>query len=314
MNNNKKEVETPEEENENKTKTIELTGNGANTITDKNNTPAANNLTKKRNNSNLGNNLTKRKNNFNNQNKGLNAMNNTLMNNIPSNNMNKEDNKEKMPNNQENNKPNSINNILNNENTKEANKSEEDDENENTGEDEDDYTEKENAMEEDEEDEEDEEAAEDDDDNITESKVDDTFEMTNKLKENNTNKNKNKMEVLNKLAMNLLNHQIVLKLFHFQTKLYGAHKASDTYLEKFSNTMDKFLEIAQGIYGKITIKKYMLKGSSHTDENITKHLDGMINLLRYNINDVLENYTDLINIRDELVGDLEQLKYLLSFQ
>jgi hypothetical protein len=78
--------------------------------------------------------------------------------------------------------------------------------------------------------------------------------------------------------------------------------------------MDKFLEIAQGIYGKITIKKYMLKGSSHTDENITKHLDGMINLLRYNINDVLENYTDLINIRDELVGDLEQLKYLLSFQ
>lgn len=125
---------------------------------------------------------------------------------------------------------------------------------------------------------------------------------------------KNQMINLNKLTMNLLNHQIVLKLFHFQTELYGAHKASDAYLEKFAQTMDKFLEIAQGIYGKITLKKYTLTGSSHSDENIIKHIDGMITLLREKIDDVLGEYTDLINIRDELVGDAEQLKYLLSFK
>jgi len=127
-------------------------------------------------------------------------------------------------------------------------------------------------------------------------------------------KDKNVMVNLNKLTMNLLNHQIVLKLFHFQTELYGAHKASDGYLEKFAQTMDKFLEIAQGIYGKITLKKYTLTGSSHSDENIIKHIDGMITLLREKIDDVLGEYTDLINIRDELVGDAEQLKYLLSFK
>jgi hypothetical protein len=131
---------------------------------------------------------------------------------------------------------------------------------------------------------------------------------------NNKNIDKNKMINLNKLTMNLLNHQIILKLYHFQTKLYGSHKASDAYLEKFAQTMDKFLEIAQGIYGKITLKKYTLTGSSHTDENIIKHIDGMITLLRENIDDVLEDYTDLINIRDELVGDAEQLKYLLTFK
>lgn len=125
---------------------------------------------------------------------------------------------------------------------------------------------------------------------------------------------KNQMINLNKLTMNLLNHQIVLKLFHFQTELYGAHKASDAYLEKFAQTMDKFLEIAQGIYGKITLKKYTLSGSSHSDENIIKHIDGMITLLREKIDDVLGEYTDLINIRDELVGDAEQLKYLLTFK
>ena len=125
---------------------------------------------------------------------------------------------------------------------------------------------------------------------------------------------KNIMRSLNKVAMNLLNHQIVMKLFHFQTELYGAHKASDAYLEKFANTMDKFLEIAQGIYGRLTIKKFKLEGSSHTDENIMKHIEGIITLLRTRIDDVLDNYTDLINVRDELVGDAEQLKYLLSFK
>jgi hypothetical protein len=125
---------------------------------------------------------------------------------------------------------------------------------------------------------------------------------------------KNIMRSLNKVAMNLLNHQIVMKLFHFQTELYGAHKASDSYLEKFAATMDKFLEIAQGIYGRLTIKKFKLEGSSHTDENIMKHIEGIITLLRTRIDDVLDNYTDLINVRDELVGDAEQLKYLLSFK
>lgn len=128
------------------------------------------------------------------------------------------------------------------------------------------------------------------------------------------NNDKAKMRSLNNVAMNLFNHQVVMKLFHFQTELYGAHKASDAYLEKFAGTMDKFLEIAQGIYGRITIKKYTLSGSSHTDANIVKHLEGIITLLREKIDDLLDNYTDLVNIRDELVGDAEQLKYLLSFK
>jgi len=131
---------------------------------------------------------------------------------------------------------------------------------------------------------------------------------------NSNSGDKTVMRSLNKVAMNLLNHQIIMKLFHFQTELYGAHKASDAYLEKFATTMDKFLEIAQGIYGRLTIKKFKLEGSSHTDENIMKHIEGIIMLLRTGIDDVLDKYTDLINIRDELVGDAEQLKYLLSFK
>lgn len=53
---------------------------------------------------------------------------------------------------------------------------------------------------------------------------------------NANSENKNVMSSLNNVAINLLNHQIIMKLFHFQTELYGAHKASDTYLEKFAIT------------------------------------------------------------------------------
>jgi len=147
--------------------------------------------------------------------------------------------------------------------------------------------------------------------------VDENITKENKKENNSKLENttsKELMNSLNKLTMTLLNHQVVMKLFHFQTEQYGAHKASDSYGEKFASTMDKFLEIAQGIYGKITLKKFSLTGSSHTDENIVKHLEGIIILLRSKIDDILGEYTQLINIRDELVGDVEQLKYLLTFK
>ena len=148
----------------------------------------------------------------------------------------------------------------------------------------------------------------------TTTNVESQTEGETSTKNANANTNSEKRTSINRLVMNLLNHQIVLKLFHFQTEHYGAHKASDAYLEKYANTMDKFLEVAQGIYGKVTLKKYTLSGSSHTDENIVKHLNGIITYMREKIDDVLDEYTELINIRDELVGDAEQLKYLLTFK
>ena len=63
---------------------------------------------------------------------------------------------------------------------------------------------------------------------------------------------------------------------------------------------------------KITLKKYTLTGSSHTNDNIIKHIEGMIALLRDKIDDVLNNNSDLINIRDEMMGSLHQLLYLFT--
>lgn len=108
-------------------------------------------------------------------------------------------------------------------------------------------------------------------------------------------------------------HYIQLKMFHFQTTKYGAHKASDTYLDKFTDTYDKFMEVAQGKFGKLSINELNIeKFKVVTDDTIFNELKRFIILLE-SLNDSLNTHTDLLNIRDEMLGNVNQLKYLLTF-
>jgi hypothetical protein len=125
--------------------------------------------------------------------------------------------------------------------------------------------------------------------------------------------NKKQLDTLNQISINMFNHYVSMKLYHFQTELYSAHKTSDTYIEKYLGLMDRFMEVAQGIYGKVNLKKYDIKGSSHTDDNIVNHINGFIKYINTGMKDVLDDNTDLLTIRDELLSEANQLKYLLTF-
>lgn len=107
-------------------------------------------------------------------------------------------------------------------------------------------------------------------------------------------------------------HQLQLKMYHFQTKKYGAHKTIDAYLEKFENNLDKFMETAQGIFGKLETNFINLNIKTATDNNIISELDKFIKILKM-FDDKLKSHTDLLNIRDEILADIDQLKYLLTF-
>lgn len=109
------------------------------------------------------------------------------------------------------------------------------------------------------------------------------------------------------------NHQLQMKMYHFQTLEYGAHKAVDSYLSKFTDNLDKFMEVAQGIFGKFKIKYLDIKFETLNDQNIVENLNKFINILR-NCDQFINTYTELTNIRDEMVGDINQLKYLLTFK
>lgn len=106
-------------------------------------------------------------------------------------------------------------------------------------------------------------------------------------------------------------HKIKIKMLHFQTKNYGTHKALDAYLTEFNNKFDRFMEVAQGNVNKLTNTNIKIDVKMLSDDTIIDYLSYFITHL--NTIDSLTSHNGLRAIRDELVADADQLKYLLTF-
>lgn len=119
-------------------------------------------------------------------------------------------------------------------------------------------------------------------------------------------------EIMELLLIVCFKHQIQLKMFHFQTKKYGAHKASDKYLDDFNTLFDKLMEVTQGIFGKVTTTNININCEMLTDDNINEYLNKFVKTIR-ELDNPLSKYSELLNIRDEIIANANQLKYLLTF-
>tara|TARA_R110001632_G_scaffold82498_1_gene183132 strand:+ start:84 stop:440 length:357 start_codon:yes stop_codon:yes gene_type:complete len=106
-------------------------------------------------------------------------------------------------------------------------------------------------------------------------------------------------------------HQIAMKMFHFQTKIYSHHIVVDTYLTKYEQNFDKFMEIAQSD-ARLKIKEISLKINLSNDKNIDSHLNKILIFLR-NIKIENELSLELATIRDDMIGEIQRLKYLMNF-
>ena len=124
----------------------------------------------------------------------------------------------------------------------------------------------------------------------------------------------NNKEIIEKLLVALFEHQLIIKMYHFQTKSYGAHKTVDKYSDKYRENLDKLMEVAQGAFGRVGNKKINIEFSTKTDENIVEHIKNFVNLLKELFNERFENYPELQNVKDDILADAQQLIYLLSFK
>lgn len=108
-------------------------------------------------------------------------------------------------------------------------------------------------------------------------------------------------------------HQLLIKTFHFQTKSYSLHKSVDTYLIEYLKQYDLFMEAAQGIYGHVTIKQLQTSANTiwpPTANNLVNELNRFILFLKnipFSASD-----TDLMSIRDAILTNTNQLKYLAT--
>lgn len=113
-----------------------------------------------------------------------------------------------------------------------------------------------------------------------------------------------------------------IKVFHWQTSSFSEHKALDQIYEELEDSIDEFVETYQGTFGRIfsqtnfviELKNYKSASSEFGfSSNISETADGWIEYLKSFDSDVqISGHTDLLNIRDEMLGSLNQLKYLIT--
>lgn len=106
-----------------------------------------------------------------------------------------------------------------------------------------------------------------------------------------------------------------IKLYHWNTHSYAQHKATDELHEKLSGHVDKFVEILLG-KDESRINKLNAKSSLNNCKHTGSFKDQIYHYREYFIqmDKCLDpnRDTDLLNIRDEILGDLNQFLYLMT--
>lgn len=110
----------------------------------------------------------------------------------------------------------------------------------------------------------------------------------------------------------LLQFQSQLKLWHWMTKSFAQHEAFGEAYEALSEKIDEFVEVFFGRYGREALKDVNLGlKASVEDSTIISILSGMRAYLAGMDKD-LKEATDLLAIRDDMLGEVNHLVYRLS--
>ncbi len=109
-----------------------------------------------------------------------------------------------------------------------------------------------------------------------------------------------------------------IKLYHWQTRIYARHIATDKILEKLEKNIDSFVEVYIGKYGrpKLSGKNTTITLQNISEAGATRLIKSSIKYLQTFLTKSLQPATDsdLLNIRDEIIGDLNQLLYLFTLK
>jgi len=113
-----------------------------------------------------------------------------------------------------------------------------------------------------------------------------------------------------KIILFFLELQMNVKMYHWNTTQYSNHKATDKLLDKLSDLIDSFIEKYIGGHARPVMKS----GSNVLIQNMTKTkyvklLKTAQEYLRGDLEKVISKNTELLNIRDEMLGELDQALY-----
>lgn len=111
----------------------------------------------------------------------------------------------------------------------------------------------------------------------------------------------------------------MVKLYHWKTHSYAQHKATDELYTKLNEHIDRFIEVLLGKLNKSNDRiKMMEKRIDLIDSNNVKDFKSRMFeyrefLIDFNMHFDSKEDSDLLNIRDEILADVNQFLYLMSF-
>jgi DNA-binding ferritin-like protein len=111
-----------------------------------------------------------------------------------------------------------------------------------------------------------------------------------------------------------------VKLYHWKTYSYAQHKATDELYSNLNENIDSFVEVMLGkTSGRVNLTgQKTLPLMDYTNvEDFKKAISRFKDFLTGMNKDTSINITansDLLNIRDEILGNLNQFTYLLTFK
>jgi hypothetical protein len=107
-----------------------------------------------------------------------------------------------------------------------------------------------------------------------------------------------------------------LKLYHWQTTSYSRHAGTDRILADLDSKIDEFVEIWMGKYGrpKLAGATRTITVGNMSERQAATFVKGAITYLTGPLTASLQSTrdTDLANLRDEMIGALNQLMYLFT--
>ena len=111
-----------------------------------------------------------------------------------------------------------------------------------------------------------------------------------------------------------------VKLYHWKTSSYAQHKATDELYANLNSNIDTFVEIMLGktgdrvnLTGQKTLPLLDYTNVSDFTKEIIRYKQFLIDMNKDTVLNI-NNNSDLLNVRDEILGNLNQFTYLLTFK
>lgn len=107
-----------------------------------------------------------------------------------------------------------------------------------------------------------------------------------------------------------------LKVFHWQTKGLARHEAFAKVRETLDDLMDEFVEQAMGQHGRFELndETKVINLINLSEAKPTEIAETICQALKQMTSQIDPEDTNLLNLRDEILGLTQKMKYLLTLE